>query len=83
MHAPFAPADQTEGYRQIVEELEQAWLAHLRATRPQPPSNILAAGRNPSATNRVVVRQTVPPAQPPSAAVIGQGGASAGSCARS
>jgi hypothetical protein len=51
-----------------VEELEQAWLQHLRTTR-QPPPNVLASnnggGRveaNPA--HRVVVRQTVPPAQP-------------------
>jgi hypothetical protein len=50
-----------------VEELEQAWLAHLRATK-RPPGTILAqntpAGTAADPTNRVVVRQTVPPIQP-------------------
>lgn len=48
-----------------VEELEQAWLAHLRSTKRQPAqlaSNTQAAENN-SAPN-VVLRQTVPPAQP-------------------
>jgi hypothetical protein len=48
-----------------VEELEQAWLQHLRDTR-RPPT-ILAQNTRPGgneAANRVVVRQTVPPVQP-------------------
>ncbi len=47
-----------------VEELEQMWLAHLRATKQQQPAPVLASARNPNETSRVVVRQTVPPAQP-------------------
>jgi hypothetical protein len=47
-----------------VEELEQAWLTHMRNTR-QPPVQL---AQNPQpvaeATGRVVVRQTVLPAQP-------------------
>jgi hypothetical protein len=47
-----------------VEELEEAWLAHLRATKRQPPT-LLAQNTNPPALldagNRIVVRQTVPP----------------------
>jgi hypothetical protein len=49
-----------------IEALEQAWLQHLRDNRPGQASAVLAS-RNPSdggATQRVVVRQTVPPAQP-------------------
>jgi len=50
-----------------VEELEQAWLTHLRNTR-RPPAQ-LARNTNPSAPEsepvpNVVLRQTVPPAQP-------------------
>jgi hypothetical protein len=49
-----------------VEEMEQAWLSHLRSTR-RPPAGILASNNTPAATNpagRVVVRLTAPPAQP-------------------
>lgn len=51
---------------QNVEDLEQAWLAHLRSTRRQP---VLMArnttGNNPAdPTQRVIVRQTAPPSQP-------------------
>jgi hypothetical protein len=48
-----------------VEELEQAWLTHLRNTRKQPAQ--LAKNTTPPATpgtSQVVVRQTVPPTQP-------------------
>lgn len=48
-----------------VEELEQAWLQHLRDTRRQPA--LLAHNPAPasgSTAGQVVVRQTVPPAQP-------------------
>jgi hypothetical protein len=48
-----------------VEELEAAWLASLRATRSQPAT--ILASRDPPGTaagSAVVVRQTVPPAQP-------------------
>src|SRR5262249_9193191 len=48
-----------------VEELEQAWLNHLRNTR-RPPV-LLANNTTPpgaEGTSRVVVRQTVPPSQP-------------------
>jgi hypothetical protein len=49
-----------------VEELEQAWLQHLRNTR-RPPAGQLASNRTRPAGDpgrHVVVRQTVPPAQP-------------------
>ena len=47
-----------------VEELEQAWLARLRSTRQQPQNTLLASGTGNGESGRVVVRQTVPPAQP-------------------
>lgn len=47
-----------------VEEMEQAWLANLRQTKQQPANTLLASGRGPNESNRVVVRQTVPPSQP-------------------
>lgn len=60
-----------------VDELEQAWLTHLRNTRPQQSSGMVAQnqprpepavpGARPSegdSTNRVVVRLSVPPVQP-------------------
>ena len=49
-----------------VEELEQAWLQHLRNTR-RPPAGQLASNRTrPEGQpgRHVVVRQTMPPAQP-------------------
>jgi hypothetical protein len=47
-----------------VEELEGAWVQHIRSGRQQPTQ--LASTRGPSAAMaaRVVVRQTAPPAQP-------------------
>jgi hypothetical protein len=48
-----------------VEQLEEAWLAQLRATRRQPPQ--LARNTAPAATGSPqgsFVRQTLPPAQP-------------------
>lgn len=50
-----------------VEELEKAWVQHLRDTRPgSHPAPTVLASRNSGDPNsqRVVVRQTVPPAQP-------------------
>jgi hypothetical protein len=60
------------GYRS-VEDLEQAWLAHLRATKGQPPQLASAAGPGPGAAayhqaapnQQVPVRQTVPPIYQP------------------
>jgi hypothetical protein len=50
-----------------VEELEETWLAHLRATKRQP-ATILAqndpARVSPEAAHRIIVRQTVPPTAP-------------------
>ncbi len=50
-----------------VEELEQAWLQHLRNTRRQPPPTILARNTTTPAADpsrHVVVRLTAPPIQP-------------------
>lgn len=58
-----------------VEELEQAWLTHLHKTRQQPaealalnPRATPAVAQNtrpaPGQDNRIVVRLTLPPAQP-------------------
>lgn len=50
-----------------VEELEQAWLQHLRETRGGQPTQLASRNAGPAEghpTQRVVVRQTVPPAQP-------------------
>lgn len=58
-------AAQTHYHYRTVEELEQAWLTHLRNTRRQPAQ--LAKNTTPPGapgTSQVVVRQTVPPAQP-------------------
>lgn len=46
-----------------VEELEQAWLAHLRATK-RPPAQVAQNNGLGDPGSRVLVRQTVPPAQP-------------------
>jgi hypothetical protein len=46
-----------------VEELEQAWLTHMRNTR-RPPAQLAKNSAPGEPAERVVVRQTVPPAQP-------------------
>ena len=60
-------AVQAHYHYRSVEELEQAWLQHLRDTR-RPPAQLAVNTRTPppaaEATGRVVVRQTAPPAQP-------------------
>jgi hypothetical protein len=55
-------ACQTHYRYRNVEELEQAWLSHLRATR-RPPAQLAAApaGNGPATA---MVRTTVPPEQP-------------------
>lgn len=58
-------AAQTHYQHRSVEELEQAWLTHLRNTKRQPAQ--LAANTTPAGAelaNRVIVRLTAPPAQP-------------------
>jgi hypothetical protein len=59
-------AVQTHYRYQSVEQLEQAWLDHLRQQRRQPPAQLAqnTQPRGPENDSRVVVRQTVPPAQP-------------------
>jgi hypothetical protein len=62
-----AAARQHYGYRS-VEELERAWLQHLR-DGGRPPAAVASAGGRPGPApgvpaGRVVVRQTFPPAQP-------------------
>ncbi len=49
-----------------VEELEQAWIQSLRSPRPQPATLLASTHGNPESNpaQHVVVRQTVPPAQP-------------------
>jgi hypothetical protein len=54
-----------------VEDLEQAWLAHLRATKQRPPDQLVKNTRTPDTrtpdcnpTQQVIVRQTAPPVQP-------------------
>jgi hypothetical protein len=50
---------------QSIEELERAWIQHVRNNR-QPAVEVASGNvrREASPTSRVVVRQTVPPAQP-------------------
>lgn len=51
---------------QNVDELEQAWLSYLRATRRQPPT-LLARNESQAPTEpaqRTIVRLTAPPVQP-------------------
>ncbi|MFM7150995.1 MAG: hypothetical protein ACKO23_14235 [Gemmataceae bacterium] len=52
-----------------VEELEQAWLQHLRESKQNPASTLVATANGPRGadarpTGRVVSRQTLPPAHP-------------------
>jgi hypothetical protein len=49
-----------------VEELERAWVRSLSAPRQNPAAQLAAGPTHPpgETTSRVVVRQTVPPAQP-------------------
>jgi hypothetical protein len=49
-----------------VEDLERAWIQHLRDARPQPAGTLASnrGGAESDPARRVVVRQTVPPAQP-------------------
>jgi hypothetical protein len=70
MNAGWDRAAQQYYHFNSVEELEQAWLTHMRNTKRQPAAQ-LAQNTNPNGrpaeaepTSRVLVRQTVPPAQP-------------------
>jgi hypothetical protein len=65
MRRGWDAALQTHYQIRNVEELEQAWLTHLRNTRRQPAQ--LASNTQPAAgdsSRQLLVRQTVPPAQP-------------------
>lgn len=64
MHEGWDHAVRTHYRYNSVEELEQAWLAHLRSTKRQPPAQLARNTNQQDSNNRVVVRQTVPPAQP-------------------
>lgn len=64
MQGDWDAAVRTHYRYRSIEELEGAWVQHIRSGRSQPTQ--LASSRGPSAaaTARVVVRQTAPPAQP-------------------
>ncbi|HEV2946051.1 MAG TPA: hypothetical protein VGX70_01665 [Gemmataceae bacterium] len=65
MNYGWDSAVQTYYRYQSVEELEQAWLGHLRQTKRNP--TLLAQNTNPSPADspgRMTVRQTNPPTQP-------------------
>lgn len=59
-------AIQTHYPYRSVEELEQAWLQHLRDTKKQPPHILAqnAPGGQDDPNRRFIVRQTAPPAVP-------------------
>ena len=69
MRGNWDQAVQTCYHLQSVEQLEEAWLAHLRATRKGAPIQ-LAQNTQPAArpaaelANREMVRRTAPPGQP-------------------
>jgi hypothetical protein len=65
MRSGWDSAVQTHYRYRSIEELERAWLQHLRQQRQG--STLLAHGPSPASSkpaSRVVVRQTVPPAPP-------------------
>jgi hypothetical protein len=69
MRQGWDQALQTHYRYRNVEELEQAWLTHLREKKRAPDTTLASAGGRESPTkttpsNRVVVRQTLPPTQP-------------------
>src|SRR5262249_24400006 len=70
MNAGWDRAAQQYYHFNSVEELEEAWRTYMRNTKRQPAAQ-LAQNNNPNGrqaggepTSRVLVRQTVPPAQP-------------------
>jgi len=70
MRGDWDNAARTYYHFRSVEELEQAWLQSLREGRGAPATQLASRNTNGSegfSTQRVVVRQTVPPAQPLSA----------------
>jgi hypothetical protein len=66
MHHGWDNALQTHYRYQNVEELEQAWLSHLRSTRRPTPALVASNNHPPRAdpTGRTIVRLTAPPVQP-------------------
>ena len=66
--AGWDKAVQTYYHHQTVEELEETWLQHLRATRDiaraRANGTMLASNTQNPPTGREVVRSTAPPAQP-------------------
>ncbi|MBY0525113.1 MAG: hypothetical protein K2R98_17035 [Gemmataceae bacterium] len=67
MQQGWDSAVQAHYHYKSVEELEQAWLTHLRNTKKQPAqlaSNTAPQAPTGEAPQTVVVRQTAPPAQP-------------------
>lgn len=76
MQAGWDNAVQTFYGHRSVEDLEEAWLKHLRDTRRSQPSDMqLAANQQRSVVpaKQTVVRMTVPPAQPLDPAPIARG----------
>jgi hypothetical protein len=57
-------AAQTYYHKNSVEELEQAWLRHLKDTKGGGAAMLAQAKPQPAADARLMVRQTAPPAQP-------------------
>jgi hypothetical protein len=64
MRGDWDAAVRTYYHYNSVEELEAAWLQHLRNTKQQPPALLASRGAEGDAAHRVMVRQTVPPVQP-------------------
>jgi hypothetical protein len=63
MQGDWDAAVRTHYHYRNVQELEGAWVEHIRSGRQQP-TQLASRGPSASATGRVVVRQTAPPAQP-------------------
>jgi hypothetical protein len=65
MQGDWDAAVRTHYHYQNVEDLERAWVQHVRNDGQQPVELASNRGRgDASQTSRVVVRQTAPPAQP-------------------
>jgi hypothetical protein len=64
MRGNWDQAVQTYFHMQSVEALEEAWLAHLRATKNGGSVEIAQNTSSRDSSGRLVTRQTVPPAQP-------------------
>lgn len=64
MRGDWDEAVRTHYRYKSVEELEKAWLQRLRDTRRQPQQLLASGHGRPEGAHHVVVRQTLPPAQP-------------------